>query len=253
MPGRIANTRTIGRVPQLQNLAEGYQQSALKDLLSINDCNSGRQGEPLYLPVNFISHLRGNRAEEEEILQTPGGSKLYLSQGGRKVQPEKLTRGPFFGANARILPRMIPNLTHELATYLDYLRKLGDLLINYTASSVYALDNEHRYEIAELGTAWNSIDPTLSLNILKKRESSTGAATKVATGGSGSSSNSTSYRQNSRVSLVICWQFNQKEGCSYQPKCKFQHVCNIVGCGADHPAFKHAFRGAGAQKAITAE
>jgi hypothetical protein len=145
VPGRLATNRTLNQDTRLQSLSEGYQQSALRDMLAINECGAtqNRSGELLYLPVNFISHLRGVRAEEEEILQTSGGSKLVLSQG-RKVSPEKLTSGLFFGANARILARMIPQLTPELASYLDYLRKVGDLLINYTAASVYLLDNEHR-------------------------------------------------------------------------------------------------------------
>ena len=190
----------------------------------------------MYLPVNFISHLRGSRGEEEEILKTEGGTKLILAQPNRKViQPEKLTQGLFFGANARILARMIPYLTPELANYLDYLRKVGDLLINYTAASVYLLDNEHRYEVSENpDSRWNVIDPTLSLNILKKKDTLPQNSTTVSKVSSGAKSSS-----NSRRTLVICWQWNQVEGCSYIPNCRFQHVCNIQDCGGDHPAHKH--------------
>jgi hypothetical protein len=61
-------------------------------------------------------------------------------------------------------------LTPDLAAYLDYLRKLGDLMVNYTASSVFLLDHVHRYEVIEEGKTWNYIDPSLSLNVLKKRD-----------------------------------------------------------------------------------
>jgi hypothetical protein len=69
---------------------------------------------------------------DEELMKTDSGASIYLSHPQSKVQPEKLTQGLFLGANARILARMIPNLTPGVAIYLDYLRMLGDLLVNYT-------------------------------------------------------------------------------------------------------------------------
>ena len=164
---------------------------------------------------------------------------MYIAHNSRKLQPEKLIFGLFFEANARILARLVPNLTPELSCYLDYLRKIRDLLINYTSSSVFRLDHEHRFEVAELGTAWNVIDPTLSINLLKKKDSnpSVTTASRVA-------SASTSDRGSSRFkSLVICLLFNQKDGCSYGANCCFQHVCNVEGCGLSHSAVKHVFHG----------
>ena len=97
------------------------------------------------------------------------------------MQPEKLSYGLFFGANARILARLVPNLTPELACYLDYLRKIGDLMLNYTTSSVFLLDHEHRFEVVEQpDKKWNCIDQGLLMNVLKKREVST--ATSTSTG-----------------------------------------------------------------------
>jgi hypothetical protein len=141
---------------------------------------------------------------------------------------------------------MLPSITPEIACYLDYLRKIGDLLVNYTSSSVYLLDHEHRFEVVEtLEKLWNYIDPTLSLNILKKKDSGAlGVSTVHKLSASGSNSNSAStHRTATRRSQVICWQFNQPEGCEYTPNCRFQHVCNIEGCRLDHPATKHQFRG----------
>ena len=247
IPSRLANTQSLGRDPHLQRLADGYQQQSMRDLLSLNEYNPalGYQGEqPLYLPVNFISHLRGHRNEDEELIKTDGGASLYLGFGNKKIQPDKLTQGLFFGANARILARMLPTVTPEIACYLDYLRKIGDLLINYSSTSVYLLDHIHRFEVVEqFGKAWNDIDATLSLNILKKKDSSSLASTCSQKSGTASSTGSNSSRSVPRKSQVICWQYNQPDGCSYTPDCRFQHVCNIEGCGMDHPATKHPFRG----------
>jgi hypothetical protein len=203
----------------------------------------------LYLPVNFLSHIRGtgsSRTEDEELFKTEGGASLYLSTGGRKVAPEKLNQGLFFGANARILARLIPNLTPEIAVYLDYLRQIGDLLVNYTSQSVYCLDHEHRFEVIELSKAWNEINPMLALNTLKKKE-----VNNVSSSASSASSSKSSVGKNSPKSdksevktygaLPICWQWNQPEGCKY-PSCRYHHKCNIEGCGQAHPAWKHHFR-----------
>jgi hypothetical protein len=254
IPGRMATTQTLAQDPRLNYLCGGYQQSALRDYMSVNDCGQSvnRPGEnALYLPINFISHLRGHRSDDEELFQTPGSSKLILSNSPKKVEPEKLTQGLFFGANARILARMIPNPSSEIFYYLDYLRKIGDLLINYTSSSVYLLDHEHRFEVLEIGKNWNEIDATLSLNILKKKEQNVGlSASKVGL----STPGSPSANKSEKKSMVICWQFNQPNGCQYGSNCKFRHICNIEACGASHPAFKHVFRGqntsTGSQKAI---
>jgi hypothetical protein len=238
--------------PSLQQFGDQYHTASLHDLLTINECNAGvgRQGEQLFLPCNFVSHVRGStRTDDEELLTTVSGSKLYLSNN-RKVAPEKLSYGLFFGANARILARLIPNLTPDLAAYLDYLRKLGDIMVNYTASSVFLLDHVHRYEVIEEGKTWNYIDPSLSLNVLKKRDasvSSQGQSNSTVSRANtvsrlGGNSNS-QQRQTQRSTTVICWLFNQHEGCTYGAGCRFLHICNIVACGADHPAYKHVFRG----------
>jgi hypothetical protein len=248
VPGRLANINSLNRNSALCGLADGYQQTNFHDLLSINQANPGycQQGENLYLPCNFVSHVRGSsRAEDEELLSTTNGTKLYFAQGNKKILPEKLSYGLFFGANARILARLIPNASPELAAYLDYLRKLGDLMVNYTASSVFLLDHEHRFEVIEIGKSFNCIDSSLSLNILKKREVVADTRKSDNTVSRVSNSDQGSNQRANRRPTVICWLYNQAEGCSYHPNCRFLHICNVVGCGMSHPAVKHIFRGQG--------
>jgi hypothetical protein len=260
VPSRLSST---SRDPALQQYTDSYHTASLHDLLSINEhCPSfARTGDSLYLPCNFVSHVRGSsRSEDEELLTTVSGSKLYLSNSAsRKIVPEKLSYGLFFGANARILARLIPNLTPDLAAYLDYLRKLGDLMVNYTTSSVFLLDHVHRYEVVEEGKSWNYIDPSLSLNVLKKRDVNVNPQTQTSSYNQrsntvsriGGVTNNNNSRQQQRSTTVICWLYNQQEGCSYGAGCRFLHICNIVACGLDHPAYRHIFRGqtAGQQSA----
>jgi hypothetical protein len=252
IPSRMNTTQTLARDPMLQSQFAGYQNSVLRDFSNINSIPRMPAGEGLlYLPVNFVSHVRGSGsrgAEDEELLKTESGAKLYFANSPKKIGPEKLTQGLFFGANARILARIIPNLTPEVAVYLDYLRQIGDLLINYTSQSVYCLDHDHRFQVIELARPWNQIDPTLCLNVLKKKDN---VASNVSSG-SGSSSNSKSVSNSvakpegksetkTYGSLPICWQWNQAEGCKFQ-NCRYHHKCSVDDCGGPHPAWKHHFR-----------
>jgi hypothetical protein len=249
-PTRMSTTQSLSRDHQLQQHYAGYQNSVLRDYSNINSIPQMSAGEgQLFLPVNFISHIRGSgsRAEDEELMKTESGASIYLStaNSSRKVVPEKLNQGLFFGANARILARLIPNLTPEIAIYLDYLRQLGDLFVNYTSQSVYCLDHEHRFEVVEIGKAWNEINPMLALNVLKKKDPH-----HVATSSSSTVSKSSAVAKSPKTdksdsksygTLPICWQWNQPEGCKY-PTCRYHHKCNVEGCGGPHPAWKHHFQ-----------
>jgi len=235
------------QVPSRLSIAQGANQSAyhasvLRDYANINALNPRTQGEnQLYLPVNFISHIRGSGShDDEELCKTESGSKIYLANSPRKIQPDKLNQGLFLGANARILARMIPNLTPEIAVYLDYLRIVGDLLVNYTSQSVYLLDHCHRYEVVEgvQGRPFNFIDPSLSLNILKKKDVPNNAYSNASKSNGAGKQNG---NFDSKAKTPICWQWNQPDGCKY-PGCKYLHKCNVENCGAGHPAWKHVFR-----------
>ena len=251
VPTRMSTTQSLSRDHQLQQHYAGYQNSVLRDYSNINSIPRLNAGEgQLFLPVNFISHIRGSgsRTEDEELMKTESGASLYLSTSNtsRKVVPEKLNQGLFFGANARILARLIPSLTPEIAIYLDYLRQIGDLFVNYTSQSVYCLDHEHRFEVVELGKAWNEINPMLALNVLKKKDlnhvssaSAVSSGSKPAVGHKSAKSDKSDTK--SYGVLPICWQWNQPEGCKY-PVCRYHHKCNVEGCGGPHPAWKHHFQ-----------
>jgi hypothetical protein len=252
LPSRFATTQSLTRDSGLQQYASRYQSSAVRDFANLNSCNPyKRPGETLlYLPVNFVSHFRGAglHGDDEELLKTESGTKLYLSNSPKKLDPEKLNQGLFLGANAIILARLIPNLTPDIAIYLDYLRQLGDLLVNYTSSSVYLLDHVHLFEEVVLGRPWNEINSTLSLNTLKKKESSVSVNSSKNASTSSSSDKSGTGKQSGRSEaqgygvLPICWQYNQPGGCRFEPNCRYTHKCNMDGCTALHPAYKHTFQ-----------
>jgi hypothetical protein len=257
LPSRLNTVQSLSRDSYLQDQAVGYHQSSLRDNQFLNSCLPVRPGEDLFLPVNFCSHLKGHRSEDEELACTEGGTKLYLGSGaGKKVTPDKLNQGLFLGANARILSRIIPNITPEVVNYLDYIRKIGDLLVNYTSTSVYHLDHEHRFEVCERSSSipFNFIDPTLSLNLLKKKDAVQNQSNVrgTSTGKSGVNSGAKGANSVSKNQGAPCWQYNQPAGCQFEPNCKYPHHCNVPGCKGDHPSYKHVFRfNSKSQSAIT--
>jgi len=246
IPSRQNTLHSLNRDSYLQSQASGYQQSSYRDNQTLNSCLPVKPGENLFLPVNFCSHLRGHRTEDEEIMCTENGTKLILSNpNNKKITPDKLNQGLFLGANARILARIIPNLTPEVADYLDYLRKIGDFLVNYTSTSVYNLDHEHRFEICEKGGPYNFIDPSLSLNWLKKKDVAQNQSQRSHGTNASKSSNvskSQNSNSNSKQSGAPCWQYNQPSGCQFEPNCRYPHFCNVPGCKGEHPSFKHVFK-----------
>ena len=91
MPSRLITTQTLSRDQQLQHHYAGYQNSVLKDYSNLNFVSQSAGQGQLFLPVNFISHIRGSgRSEDEELLKTEGGASIYLSNSPRKLVAEKL-------------------------------------------------------------------------------------------------------------------------------------------------------------------
>jgi hypothetical protein len=36
-----------------------------------------------------------------------------------------------------------------------------------------------------------------------------------------------------------CVKFTLPEGCAYNKRCRFPHICSEKGCGGSHPAYEH--------------
>jgi hypothetical protein len=145
----------------------------MRDLLGVDDQPLNAKGEKCLLPVNFLSCVRGTQ-DSEEVIHSGKGVNLVIQSNLSKKSPEKLTVGQWTAANARILSKLIKSgrlVGLEIADYLEYNRKIGDLLQLYTASSVFQLDHNHRLEVHEDATRrWHEIDCTLENAHLKRRD-----------------------------------------------------------------------------------
>jgi hypothetical protein len=204
----------------------------MRDLLGLDDSQVPRnsKGEKALLPVNFLSCIRGSQ-DAEEIIHSGKGLNLVL-QSASRIKPERLTTGQWVSANSRILEKLVASgkLTASgLTDYLDYVRKIGDLLQLFTPGSVFTLDHNHRLEVHEKDTKrWNEVDCTLEISHLKRKDDVShllgGASKGGATGGNARDNDSGKRVQQKHVHSP-CWAFNSADGCKYtKQNCRYEHV-----------------------------
>jgi hypothetical protein len=247
-----ATTKSLGRDGELSRRAQDYAGPLVSDLLAIGDsaADSKARGEKPYLPINFVSYLRGQHPDEESIIQTANGTDLILRDNVRKPVPEKLTTGQYIEASHRIFRLLAPTLTgSEFDAYIEYMSEIGILLQIFTIGSVFLLDHLHRQDVHLKGRRWDNINHTLQIAILKKKDDPTNFVSNQKnakkSGGSMGSARPTasgnSSFSNSGGSDVPCWHYNQQNKvCRFTP-CRFPHICSIENCKGNHPAFRHVY------------
>lgn len=197
----------------------------MRDLLCLDDTTLNSRGEKAFLPVNFLSCIRGTQ-DKDEIIHSGRGLNLVLQSTTKRVTPDKLSFGQWISANARILDKLISSgrLTKtQLTDYLAYNRKIGDLLQQFTPASVFILDHVHRLEVHDtVGKRWNKIDATLQAAHLRKRDDVTNSYGKNIN--SSVPSDNPNRQRNQRQNQTPCWAYNSVEGCRYsKDKCRYSH------------------------------
>jgi hypothetical protein len=208
----------------------------MRDILCIDDCTTNSRGEKPLLPVNFVSTPRGIIIDHDQVVTADKDGKLLIKPNKHKPTADKLTVGQWVGANSRILSKLIPKLSaQDLMDYLDYCRKIGDLLNQFTTSSVFILDNDHRIEVNQTaGKRWNDIDSHLEIYTLRRKDEhvhGSNSSYSPASVGGGQNRNNSRRPQSqggnqNRPKLAggLCWDFNSLEGCFYGDKCRYIHA-----------------------------
>jgi hypothetical protein len=200
------------------------------DLLNLDDLPVNDRGEKVLLPINFLSSIRGTQ-DKDEVLHSGKGINLVLQVSNKRVTPDKLSAGQWIGANSRILDKLITSgrlSASQLADYLDYSRKIGDLLQQYTTSSVFMLDHVHRLEVHDKPSKqWSDIDATLQSAHLKKKDefNNSQAANRFSSGSARDSRDNRGRGYQNRHVGSPCFAYNSPEGCRYtKDKCRYDHV-----------------------------
>jgi hypothetical protein len=198
--------------------------SLLKDILCLDDCAVNAKGEKPLLPVNFVSNPKGIVLDQDQMVTTDKDGNLKLKPCKNKPTADKIVVGQWIGANARILSKLAPKFSaQDLIDYRDYMRKVGDLLNQFTYSSVFCLDNDHRVDVNFSDRRWNDIDCTLEVYYLKKKEDGASNSNTMYSPVGAGGGNKKAVLGKQRNGSNICWDYNSSDGCRYGDSCRYLH------------------------------
>jgi len=193
-----------------------------------------------YSIVDFVdAHLDIS----EKVVSSGDGFDLVYRSGSRKPKLENLTISQWSGANIAILYRLYQDGTLGLANifdYLSYTTHIYSLISSHELGSVYQFDREYRRLQGLHKFRWGTSIGHLAPGYLRLRNTATShpASKAKPVHRPDRPPQRTSYQSHSSEGKVICKNFNTRFGCTYQG-CKFEHVCNVPGCGRSHPGFTH--------------
>jgi hypothetical protein len=110
----------------------------------------------------------------------------------------------------------------QVVEYLDYTRKVGDLLQLFTPGSVFLLDHNHMLEVSEEeDKKWSDIDSTLQLAHLKRKD----VHLPDALSSKNVANNASSVPARRHSCRGICFNYNSPEGCPYsKERCRYEHI-----------------------------
>ena len=201
----------------------------MRDLLNFEDVPVNSRGEKVLLPIHFLSCIRGTQ-DSDEIVHSGKGLNLVLQTTLNRVRPEKLTTGQWVAANARIMNKLIVGgklTSTTLTDYLEYTRKIGDLLQLYTPGSVFLLDHHHRVDVHESTIRrWSDIDCTLENAHLVRKEKVQSYVQQGSKAGASNNNNGGGFSRRALPHVnAPCWAFNSPEGCRFsKDHCRYNHM-----------------------------
>ena len=241
----IVNTKTLASNEALNAALETLKNTHLSDLLdvetSVGSKDNASTGKLLHIP-DYVTHPESSsKSSEREIAK----GVVIRTSGKSKMCVEEVNEAQWISANVLILLELIDDM--DLPTIKEYLRytaKAGDYLQICTPASVMKLDEAHRKAVAEgRADAWDKISSDHCFFFLKKKKPDEESDTARKSGQSYSQSyskNPRRYPTDARTGKPVCFDFNKPQGC-HKESCGFAHVCQVSGCGGDHPRFQHSY------------
>ena len=179
---------------------------------------------------------------------------MVCRSGVKKLKLESLSITQWSSANLAILYKLVQEGSLEadcIFDYLSYTSYMYNLFTSHEAVSVLYYDREYRrlqhIHNFRWGTAVNHLAPSfLRLQPTFKPNSNPtpwGRASSQNKGVYNPQGDRSGPRFNfvshSRTGQIICKRFNGWGGCSFKG-CKFEHICNVPGCGLPHQGVKHS-------------
>ena len=131
-------------------------------------------------------------------------------------------------ANIRILFELVREGKLQSANIWDYLAytvKIAEMAAVYKWDSVLSYDHAFRKAQAAAGFRWTMDSPYVDKMHLRFREEKAKPKAK-------------GREQEKRAPKKIC-QLYQTNECNFGPRCWHKHICDVPGCGQNHPKSQH--------------
>ena len=198
--------------------------------------------------LNIVDFVDLNQSVTERVLSTVEDLEFVCRSGSRKPKLDNLTISQWSLANIAILYKLFQEGSiqlHEVFDYLSYTTHIYSLIGTHELTSVYFYDREYRRLQAGHKFRWGTAVGHLSSGFLRLRTVSSTPQGNATQFKASTRPDRPPYRapfqfqNHTNDGKTICKNFNTKMGCTFTG-CKFEHVCNVPGCGRGHPGAAHA-------------
>lgn len=199
-----------------------------------------RGKRPLLIP-DFVSSLPVVLEEDREaVLGASGGTQIIVKTNNQKKPPlASITFAQWSAANFRIMHTLIKDgdlsSTSAVINYISYSTKVSELAKIYPIPRVVQYDDLYRRMQFASGCKWGTESQFLYQQSLNKPDATQPGSTKQM----GRPTNRTAPTINPATGKQVCYDFQRRQGCSYGPSCKYDHVCIKPQCLGDHPQWRH--------------
>ena len=195
---------------------------------------------------NIVDFVDVTYSAAERVLSAGTGPEefeIVCRSGSRKPKLEGLTISQWSLANIAILYKMFEEGSiklEEVFDYLSYTSHIYSLIGTHELVSVYLYDREYRRLQCTHKFRWGTAIGHLAPSYLRLRPATQvgGARPRLSQRPEWPRQRASSFLSQSTGERTICRNYNSKLGCSFQG-CRFDHICNVPGCGRGHPGCSH--------------
>ena len=189
-------------------------------------------------------------SSSEKIVAMGEDLDFVWRAGAKKPKLESLNVAQWSSANIAILYKLVEEGTLPMSNsfdYLSYTSYIYSLVQTHDLVSVFYYDREYRrlqhMHKFRWGTAVNHLAPGfLRLKPVGPSTFVQAESRKPAPKGVEKKLDNThskfNFASHTGSGKTICRRYNGRMGCNMRG-CKFEHVCNVPGCGQAHPGVQH--------------
>ena len=189
--------------------------------------------------LDYISYCNFEESEQE----MERGSRLVFKAAPKKPKLESVSIWQWSCSSIRIQDELMKcGSLNELnvRNYMAYMCKILELNARFDWISILHYDREYRMYQSMYGFPWGTDIPHLTTCFLKEKDSRFNSNVNQNQNLPKSNFKRVERSKPKRNGEGYnCRDFNYKGKCSFNP-CMYKHICDVPGCGQNHPAISHS-------------